>query len=114
MEAPINPKQFDEFIAQNHLFEKTLCFMKEYLKNWFEEDREQFFEEFNGDFDHAMRTYTFENGGVSFSKNFSYDDPPLDYLSVWIRITDREGFYLCTYTAFYDYDLNCFDDKIAP
>lgn len=53
-----------------------------------------------------------ENEGASCSKSFSYD-PPLDYFSVWIRISDEDDRYLCKYTAFYDLELNCFDDKIT-
>lgn len=113
MNLPIDSKEFSNFIFQNNLFEKTLSLMNKFLENWFIEDKERFIEEFNGDFTYVINTYTFEHGGVSFTKNFESDDPPLDYISVWIGIVDQDGSYLCTYTAFYDYNLNCIDDKVG-
>lgn len=112
MKIPIDTNKFADFIVENKLFDKTRENMTQYLKSWYEDDKEHFLEDMWADFDTVINTYTFENEGVSFSKSYSYE-PPLDYISVWIRIYDNEGSYCAEYTAFYDNDLNCFDDKIA-
>ncbi len=112
MKIPINTNQFEDFIVKNKLFGKTRESMVQYLKNWYEDDKEHFLEDMWENFDTVMNTYNFENDGVSFSKSYSYESP-LDYISVWIKIYDNEGDYCVKYTAFYDYDLNCFDDTMS-
>lgn len=111
MNLPIDPQGFSNFIRNNNLFEKADENLNECLKNFYTTDQANFREIFHTDLDKVMETYSFENTGVSFSKSFSYE-PPLDYISVWIRIYDTEGDYLAEYTAFFDLELKCFDDKL--
>lgn len=112
MKIPIDAQQFQDFIMKNKLFEQTRENMIQYLKSWYKDDKEHFIDDMWADFNTVMNTYTFVNEGVSFSKSFSYE-PPLDYISVRIIIYDNEDDYCMEYTAFYDYDLNCFDDKTS-
>jgi hypothetical protein len=111
MILPINLECIDQFVIENKLFEKTREYMKIFIENWFEEDKEGFIDDFGTDLSTVLATYNFENGGVSFSKDYFRE---LDYISVRIEIKDDENDYFCTYTAFYDYNLNCFDDKVGP
>lgn len=111
MALPINKESIDRFVIDNKLFEKTRDFMRTFLENWFVEDKEGFIDDFGTDLSTVLATYSFENGGVSFSKDYFRE---LDYISVWISIEDSENDYFCTYKAFYDYDLNCFDDSVGP
>ncbi len=41
----------------------------------------------NADLETVLKKYKFENESVSFSKSYSFD-PPMDYISIWIRIFD--------------------------
>ncbi|MGL5438786.1 MAG: hypothetical protein ACRDA4_00160 [Filifactoraceae bacterium] len=59
----------------------------------------------------VINNYIFKDEGISISRSYSHE-PPMDYISVWIRIFDEEDSYICEYTAFYDYELNFFDDKV--
>lgn len=65
----------------------------------------------NADLETVLTAYKFETEGYSMSQSYSYD-PPIDYISVWIRIYDEKNSYICEYTAFYDMELKVFDDKI--
>lgn len=111
MKIPMDWQMFSEFIQDNCLFDKTKDNLIICLKNFYMQDPEKFEEMLNADVDKIISTYNFVNEGVSLSKSFSYD-PPLDYISVWIRIYDNENDYLAEYTAFYDLELNCIDDKL--
>lgn len=111
MKIPIKSEDFSKFISDNKLFDITRDELKKCLKNWWDNDRTLFIEDMYSDLETVLKKYRFENEGVSFSKSYSYE-PPMDYISVWIRIFDEEDNYVCEYTAFYDYMLNCFDDKI--
>jgi hypothetical protein len=112
MNIPMDVNAFENFVAENQLFIKTKKKMIQCLKNWYKKDKDQFLEDLWTDIDTVLSTYTFEKDGVSFSKSYSYE-PPLEYISVWIKIFDNEGSYCAKYTAFYDLNLNCFDDKIS-
>jgi hypothetical protein len=70
MKLPINQEYIDQFVIENKLFKKTRSFMKTYLENWFEEDKEQFIDDFGTDIATVFATYKFENGSVSFSKDY--------------------------------------------
>ncbi len=111
MKILIDSQIFSEYIKQHHLFEKTKENLILCLKNFYAQEPEEFKEMLYADVSKVINTYHFENEGVSISKSFFYD-PPLDYISVWIRIYDNENYYLAEYTAFYDSDLNCIDDKL--
>lgn len=111
MNPPVDSQDFLNFIRNNNLFEKAKGNLNECLRNLYTSDQSNFEQLFHADLKKVMETYSFENEGVSFSKSFSYE-PPLDYISVWIRIYDAEGDYLAEYTVFFDLDLKCFDDKL--
>ncbi|KSV57696.1 hypothetical protein [Acetivibrio ethanolgignens] len=111
MNVPINSKEFTDFISDNNLFQLTQEKLTTCLKNWWTHDKAAFLEDMNADLETVLKKYNFENDGVSFSKSYSYD-PPMDYISVWIHIFDEENNYICEYTAFYDLELQIFDDKI--
>lgn len=110
---PISQQDFQNFIEKNKLFERTYQLMCKSLKHWYEDDSQHFIEDMWADLDTVMKTYHFENEGVSISKNYSYE-PPLDYISCYIRVYDAEWTYCMEYTAYFDEDLKEFDDKIAP
>ena len=111
MVLPIDSKKFSDFISDSNLFQMTQENLKALLKNWWDADKINFSKDMNADLETVLKKYKFEAEGVSLSKSYSYE-PPMDYISVWIRIFDEENSYICEYTAFYDYNLNCFDDKI--
>lgn len=112
MKIMVGSKQFIDFIFNNKLFDLTQEHLIKMLENWWNDDNEAFQESMCNDLETVLKEYTFANEGVSLSKSFAYD-PPLDYISVWIEIFDEENSYICEYTAFYDYQLRCFDDKIS-
>ena len=112
MVVPINKNDYEEFVSESKIFKKTSDLMIKCLSNWYKEDKESFIKDMWNDLDTVINTYKFEEDGVSISKSYSYE-PPLDYISCWIRIYDSEGSYCIEYTAFFDYDLNCIDDKIC-
>lgn len=112
MNVPINTNEFQLFVTENNLFETTRTLMTNYLKVWYEEDKDKFIEQMRADFETVIASYRFKNQGVSISKNYSYE-PPQDYISCWILIFDNEEDYCAEYTAFFDYALYCFDDKLC-
>lgn len=81
------------------------------FENWWNDDNAAFLDDMNSGLETVLKKYRFENEGVYFSKSYSYD-PPMDYISVWIRIFDEENNYISENTAFYDVELQIFDDKI--
>lgn len=111
MEIIIDSKKFSNFIEDNYLLKRTQEYLETMLKNWWKDNKSSFLENLNSDLETVLNNYTFKDEGVALNKNYSYS-PPMDYVSVWISIFDEEDDYLLEYTAFYDNDLNCFDDKI--
>lgn len=112
MKIPINSSEFEKFVEESRIFEKTHMLMGEYLKKWYEENPETFREDLWADLDTVLRFYGFEYESVAFNKSFSYD-PPMDYFSCRIRIYDQEPLYCIEYTAFFDMNLNCINEKIT-
>ena len=109
MVLPINEKAFDKFIEESNIFVLAQSLLRQYFKNWYEDDPEQFMDCLRADFNTVMETYRFENAMVSFNKNFNFD-PPLDTISAKITIYDSEGDYCFNYQAIFDHDLNAIDD----
>lgn len=112
MNILINNQLFQSFIDENKLFEKTFELMLSYLKTWQEDNAKQFIEELWVDFDTVVKTYHFEHHKISISKNYLYD-PPLDYISCHIRIYNVEDIYCGEYMAYFDCNLDCFDDNFT-
>lgn len=111
MILPIDTNQLENFIHKNNLFHTTQNSLILCLKNWWRDNKVDFLENMNANLETVLTAYKFEKEGYSISKSYSYD-PPMDYISVWIRIYDEENSYICEYTAFYDMDLKMFDDKL--
>ena len=111
MTLPIDTKALENFIHENNLFHTTQNRLILCLKNWWRDNKVDFLENMNADLQTVLTAYKFEKEGYSISKNYSYN-PPIDYISVWIRIYDEENSYICEYTAFYDMNLKIFNDKI--
>lgn len=112
MTMPINTQAIDLFIETSNL--RALCFsnMNANLSNWFKDNPDEFMSTFDANLDRVLNTYRFDFEGISFSRSFSYD-PPLNYISVYIRLYDHEDSYYGEYTAFFDHEINCFDDKFT-
>ncbi len=111
MKIPVDSQRFTAFIEEHHLFDKTKDHLITFLKNFYMQKPEEFEEMLYADADKVIHSYDFVNEGVSLSKSFFYD-PPMDYISVWIRIYDNENDYLAEYTAFYDAELKFIEDRL--
>ncbi|WHH59732.1 hypothetical protein [Petroclostridium sp. X23] len=112
MEIPVSSSSFQNFIVDSQLFEKTNKALINYLINWYNDNPEAFIDDMRADLNRILQTYNFHNERVAISKSYSYE-PPLDYIACDIRITDEEDSCCCVYTAFFDQELNIFDDKIC-
>jgi len=112
MDLPINFQKIAPFMGESDLFHRTQKLLQGCLEYLSITDPIQFDEMFHTDFNTVMNEYKFMNEGVSFSKNFLYE-PPLEYISVWIKIYSTEDDYLAQYTAFFDEELNCFDEELG-
>ena len=103
--------EFDRIIEKNDIFGMTRSFMKECLKNWFEDNPEAFTEDMGADFDTVMTSYRFYDEKVSFDKNFNFD-PPLNTVTCIIEIRDQNDDICLHYRGIYDCKLNMIDDYI--
>lgn len=104
---------FSKFIEDSNIFQSTRDAMECRLKNWYDDEREQFVHDMRADLKTVMETYHFYNRMVSFNKNFEFD-PPLDTITCIITINDDEDDYRMSYRAIFDYDMNIIDDVISP
>lgn len=107
--VPMNPNEFQKFIDESNIFEKTKEYMWQYLKNWYEESPEDFVDCMRADLKTVSETYHFYNCCVSVAKDLWRE---LDYINCWISIRDEEDSLCCDYKAMYDYNLVCFDDTL--
>ncbi|MBS5150449.1 MAG: hypothetical protein KHY76_05570 [Butyricicoccus pullicaecorum] len=111
MKLPINYLEVNAFEQENDIF----AFTKKYLIKWLEslwyDSPKEFEEQYNTNISTVLNDYKFKNEGISFSRSYSYE-PPLDYISVSIRIYDQEDDYVAEYRALYDLDLHIFDDTM--
>ena len=82
------------------------------MENLWCDSPKEFEEQYNTNISTVLNDYKFENEGISFSRSYSYE-PPLDYISVSIRIYDQEDDYVAEYRALYDLDLHIFDDTMT-
>ncbi len=113
MDFPIDRIAFDKFIRRSNIFELTRVAMAQCLKNWYNDEREQFLDDMRADFDTVMEKYHFYDSMVSFNKSFEFD-PPLDTITCIITINDDEDDYCASYRAIFDYDMNIIDDVLSP
>ena len=111
MNLPINFSHLDRYIAQHKIFENVGSIMKRCIETWFRDDPKGFLEEWGVDAAHFQDVYSIRDGGISFARDFFRE---LDYISAWVEIWDQNGSFRADYTAFFDEDLNCIDDRIGP
>ena len=109
MELPIKYNDVKKFIESNNLFEVTKKHLFEWLENSYQENATDFENSLNANLEVVLKSYIFKDEGVSFNQSFSYE-PPMNYITVRIRIHDDNDSYLNEYTAFFDLDLKIFDD----
>ena len=103
---------FDAYLDKYKIFEQTMQFMMEYLKNWYDDEPEDFQKEMRADSRTVEETYQFKRKIAAFEKNYMYDTPLL-CIAFSMGINDDEGDYTAIYTAFFDLDGNCFDDQLT-
>ena len=112
MTIPINSKDVDDFVKDNKLFQRTQKYMIGYLENYWADNKVSFIEDLKVNLETILQHYKFVDKRIAFSKCYEYE-PPLDYISVSISMYDEEERYVCEYTAFYDWELECFDDTMG-
>ncbi|MBS5165733.1 MAG: hypothetical protein KHY77_08290 [Butyricicoccus pullicaecorum] len=111
MRLPVHYLEVNTFEQQNHLFAMTKEYLIKWLENLWYDSPKEFEEQYYANISTVLENYKFENEGISFSRSYSYE-PPLDYISVSIRIYDQADDYVAEYRAFYDLDLHIFDDTM--
>lgn len=100
---------FDAYLDKYKIFEQTMQFMMEYLKNWYDDEPEDFQKEMRADYRTVAETYQFKRKIAAFEKNYMYDSPLL-CIAFSMDIYDDEGSYVAIYTAIFDLNGNCIDD----
>ena len=110
-EMLLNGIPFDAYLEKYKIFEKTRRFMMEYLKNWYDDNPEDFQKEMWADYRTVAETYQFKRKIAAFEKNYMYDTPLL-CIAFSMDIYDDEGDFVAIYTAIFDLDGNCIDDLL--
>ena len=110
-EMLLNGIPFDAYLEKYKIFEKTKRFMMEYLKNWYDDNPEDFQKEMWADYRTVAETYQFKRKIEAFEKNYMYDTPLL-CIAFSMDIYDEEGGFVAIYTAIFDLDGNCIDDLL--
>ena len=110
-EMLLNEIPFDAYLEKYKIFEKTMQFMMEYLKNWYDDEPEDFRKEMRADYRTVAETYQFKRKIAAFEKNYMYDTPLL-CIAFSMDINDDEGDFVAIYTAIFDLDGNCIDDLL--
>ena len=59
MDFPIDRIAFDKFIRRSNIFELTRVAMAQCLKNWYNDEREQFLDDMRADFIQLWKNTTF-------------------------------------------------------
>ena len=103
---------FDAYLETYKIFEKTTQFMMEYLKNWHGDAPEQFQGDMRADHQTVVDTYQFHRKFAVIKQNYMFE-PLQRYISASMDILDGEGDHVAIYTAFFDFDGNCFDDQLT-
>ena len=83
-EVLLNGMPFDDYLERYKIFEKTMQFMMEYLKNWYDDDPEDFQKEMRADYRTLAETYQF----MAFAQRdtsggFIWTSPP-----EWLRLPE--------------------------
>ena len=108
-EMLLNEITFDAYLEKYKIFEQTMQFMMEYLKNWYDDEPEDFQKEMRADYRTVAETYQFKRKIAAFEKNYMYDSPLL-CIAFSMDIYDDEGDYVAIYTAIFDLNGNYIDD----
>lgn len=103
---------FDVYLEKYKIFEKTRQSMMNCLKNWYEDEPEDFQSFMHADYRTVAETYQFKRKIAAFEKNYMYDSP-LHCISFSMDINDDEGDYVAVYTAFFDLNGKCMDDQLC-
>ncbi|ONI39236.1 hypothetical protein AN639_06480 [Candidatus Epulonipiscium fishelsonii] len=111
MKVPINFLEIEDFKVEFKCFDITKKALVQFLENAYQDNSKNFIEDYYNDLHVVLNDYKFENESISFSRSYSYN-PPLDYITISIRIYDMEDIYVGEYRAFYDLEFKMFDDKI--
>ena len=69
-EMLLNGIPFDAYLEKYKIFEKTRRFMMEYLKNWYDDNPEDFQKEMWADYRTVAETYQFKRKIAAFEKNY--------------------------------------------
>lgn len=104
--------RIDTYLQKYEIFGKTKHHMMECLENWYGDDPERFQTDMRADFRTVAETYQFREKIAAIGPNYRYK-PPLKCLSASVDIFDGQGCYTATYTAFFAFDGNCFDDQLT-
>ena len=110
-EMLLNGIPFDAYLEKYKIFEKTKRFMMEHLKNWYDDNPEDFQKEMWADYRTVAETYQFKRKIAAFEKNYMYDTPLL-CIAFSMDIYDEKGGFVAIYTAIFDLDGNCIDDLL--
>lgn len=103
---------FDAYLQKHEIFGKTTRLMMECLEKWYADEPEQFQRDMRENLRTVVETYQFKRKIAAIEQNYMYD-PPLTCLSVSMDMFDGEDCYAATYTAFFDFDGDCFDDQLT-
>lgn len=110
-EMLLNRLPFDDYLEKYEIFEKTKQCMMRYLKNWYDDNPEDFQKEMRADYRTVAKTYQFKRKIAAFEENYMYDTPLL-CIAFSMDINDDEGDFVAIYTAIFDLDGNCIDDLL--
>lgn len=111
-EILLNGIPFDTYLEKHQVFEKTTQLMMKCLENWYRDDPEQFQSDMRADWQTVVDTHQFHRKFAAIKQNYMFE-PVQRYLTASMDILDGEGDHVATYTAFFDFDGNCFDDQLA-
>lgn len=100
---------FAAYLEKYKIFEKTMQSMMGYLKNWYDDEPEDFRREMGADYRFVAETYQFKRKIAAIEKNYMYDAPLL-CIAFSMDIYDDEGSYVAIYTAIFDLNGNWIDD----
>ncbi len=103
-------KVFMAFLEDNDIFNISISRCKDYLKNWWELDSDNFKKVFGQEYDVVSETFEFKLVEASFNNNY-LSTPFLNYISICIYICDTQGNDIVEYVAYYDENLNNIDQK---
>lgn len=112
----MNSKQyttmFDQLIDTNNLVDSTQEQLFECLANMWDDNFELFIQELGENLTTVLRAFAFPLEGIAVNRKF-YKGDSLDFITVTFQIIDLNAATLGTYTAYYNFDMECFDDYLV-